>query len=101
MTLIEAVNNFGDTREGASAGPLALAVIAVLAIATVLLWRNMTARIKRLPAEFPPVPGEGAAAATKAESVATATPKAGTTVTDADAAPAADAGTEKSGETDR
>lgn len=51
--MIEAVNNFGDTREGASAGPMALAVIALLAIATILLWRNMTNRIKRLPASFP------------------------------------------------
>ena len=52
MTLIEAANNFGDTREGAGAGPLALAVVALLAVATILLWRNMTARIKRLPASF-------------------------------------------------
>lgn len=54
MTIIDAVNNFGDnSQEGASAGPMALAVIAILAVATVLLWRNMTARIKRLPAAFP------------------------------------------------
>ena len=51
-TVIEAANNFGDTREGAGAGPMALAVVALLAIATILLWRNMTARIKRLPASF-------------------------------------------------
>ena len=49
-TIVEAANNFGDTREGAGAGPLALAVVALLAIATILLWRNMTVRIKRLPA---------------------------------------------------
>ena len=54
MTIIDAVNNFGDnSQEGASAGPMALAVIAILAVATVLLWRNMTARIKRLPTSFP------------------------------------------------
>jgi cytoskeletal protein RodZ len=54
MTLIDAANNFGDTsQEGASAGPMALAVVALLAVATILLWRNMTARIKRLPASFP------------------------------------------------
>lgn len=52
-TIVEAANNFGDTREGAGAGPLALAVVALLAIATILLWRNMTARIKRLPTAFP------------------------------------------------
>jgi len=51
-TVIEAANNFGDTREGAGAGPMALAVVALLAIATILLWRNMTARIKRLPTSF-------------------------------------------------
>ncbi len=51
-TVVEAANNFGDTREGAGAGPLALAVVALLAIATILLWRNMTARIKRLPSSF-------------------------------------------------
>lgn len=65
--IIEAANNFGDTREGAGAGPLALAVVALLAIATVLLWRNMTARIKRLPAEFP------------SESTATGSPVTGPT----------------------
>jgi hypothetical protein len=54
MILIEAANNFGDNaQEGASAGPMALAVIALIAVVTVLLWRNMTARIKRLPASFP------------------------------------------------
>ena len=54
MTIIDAVNNFGDnSQEGASAGPMALAVIALLAVVTILLWRNMTARIKRLPASFP------------------------------------------------
>jgi hypothetical protein len=62
--IIEAVNNFGDTREGASAGPMALAVVALLAIATVLLWRNMTARIKRLPASFPDQSGPAAPAPT-------------------------------------
>jgi hypothetical protein len=57
MTIIDAVNNFGDnSQEGASAGPMALAVIALLAVVTVLLWRNMTARIKRLPASFPDQP---------------------------------------------
>jgi hypothetical protein len=52
-TFIEAANNFGDTREGSAAGPLALAVVSLLGIATFLLWRNMTKRIKRLPAAFP------------------------------------------------
>ena len=48
-----AENNFGDTRSGGLAGPMGLFIIVLLAIVTVLLIRNMTARIKRLPAEFP------------------------------------------------
>ncbi|MEV0127368.1 hypothetical protein AB0H83_02720 [Dactylosporangium sp. NPDC050688] len=48
-----AENNFGDTRSGGLAGPMGLLIIVLLAIATVLLIRNMTARIRRLPAEFP------------------------------------------------
>jgi hypothetical protein len=46
-------NNFGDTRSGGLAGPMGLFIIVLLAIVTVFLIRNMTARIKRLPAEFP------------------------------------------------
>jgi hypothetical protein len=49
----EDVNNFGDTRGGALAGPLGLFMILVLLIATVLLIRNMNARLRRLPREFP------------------------------------------------
>jgi hypothetical protein len=48
-----AVNNFGDTRSGGLAGPMGLFIIVLLAIGTVLLIRNMNARLKRLPAEFP------------------------------------------------
>jgi len=48
----EDVNNFGDTRGGAIAGPMGLFVIIVLAIATVLLIRNMNKRLRRLPASF-------------------------------------------------
>jgi hypothetical protein len=47
------VNNFGDTRTGALAGPLGLFLIILLLIATVLLIRNMSSRIRRLPREFP------------------------------------------------
>ncbi|SHN34755.1 hypothetical protein [Cryptosporangium aurantiacum] len=75
-TVIEAANNFGDTREGAGAGPMALAVVALLAIATILLWRNMTARIKRLPTSFPDRP-EGSTE-TKVESTTTETTAART-----------------------
>jgi hypothetical protein len=48
-----AVNNFGDTRSGGLAGPMALLIIVLLAIATVLLIRNMNARLRRLPDRFP------------------------------------------------
>ncbi|WP_203898435.1 hypothetical protein [Virgisporangium aliadipatigenens] len=48
-----AENNFGDTRSGSLAGPLGLLIIVLLAIATVLLIRNMNARLKRLPESFP------------------------------------------------
>lgn len=47
------VNNFGDTRSGALAGPMGLFIILLLTIATVLLVRNMNARLRRLPDRFP------------------------------------------------
>jgi hypothetical protein len=53
VTAVLAVNNFGDTRSGGLAGPMGLFIIVLLAIATVLLIRNMNARLKRLPDEFP------------------------------------------------
>lgn len=48
-----AENNFGDTRSGGLAGPMGLFIIVLLAIVTVLLIRNMSARIRRLPDRFP------------------------------------------------
>jgi len=48
-----ATNNFGDTREGSLAGPVGLVIILLLAIGTVLLIRNMNARLRRLPERFP------------------------------------------------
>ena len=56
MTL--ATNNFGDTRSGSLAGPLGGLIIALLLIGTVLLIRNMNARLRRLPERFP-APGRG------------------------------------------
>jgi hypothetical protein len=50
--LADDVNNFGDTRGGALAGPLGLFIVVLLAIATVLLIRNMNKRLRRLPASF-------------------------------------------------
>jgi hypothetical protein len=51
--IILATNNFGDTREGSLAGPIGLVIILLLAIGTVLLIRNMNARLRRLPERFP------------------------------------------------
>lgn len=48
-----AQNYFGNTRSGSLAGPIGAFVIAALAVATVLLIRNMSARIRRLPGSFP------------------------------------------------
>ncbi|MET8906863.1 hypothetical protein [Micromonospora sp. NPDC004551] len=48
-----AENNFGDTRTGGLAGPMGLFLIVLLAIVTVLLIRNMNARLRRLPDRFP------------------------------------------------
>lgn len=56
-----AQNNFGNTRTGGLAGPMGLFLVLVLAIATVLLIRNMNARLRRLPSQFPPA-GDSAAA---------------------------------------
>ena len=48
-----AENNFGDTRSGGLAGPMGLFIILLLVIGTVLLIRNMNARLRRLPDRFP------------------------------------------------
>ena len=45
-------NNFGDTRSGGLAGPMGLLLIIVLGVVTILLIRNMSKRIKRLPSSF-------------------------------------------------
>lgn len=66
---LEDVNNFGDTRGGALAGPMGLFVIILLSIATVLLIRNMNKRLRRLPSSFPrenpPAEGERPDASTQ------------------------------------
>jgi hypothetical protein len=56
LAAVLAQNNFGDTESGGMAGPMGLFIIVLLAIATVLLVRNMNARLRRLPDRFP-VPG--------------------------------------------
>ena len=47
--MILAVQDSGGT----TAGPIGLLVVLLIAVATVLLIRNMNARLKRLPQEFP------------------------------------------------
>ncbi|WP_200209361.1 hypothetical protein [Micromonospora coerulea] len=59
-----AENNFGDTRSGGLAGPMGLFLIVLLATATVLLIRNMNARLRRLPDRFPQQTGPADAART-------------------------------------
>jgi hypothetical protein len=58
--LLAETNNFGDTRDGSLAGPVGLVIILLLVIGTVLLIRNMNARLRRLPDRFeqPPAPGQ-------------------------------------------
>ncbi len=43
-------------ERGGSAGYLALLLVVVLFVATALLIRNMSGRLKRLPKEFPEQP---------------------------------------------
>lgn len=40
----------------ASAGPIGLLVVVLLAVVTVLLVRNMNSRLRKLPREFPDPP---------------------------------------------
>ncbi|HWH01023.1 MAG TPA: hypothetical protein VNV66_17315 [Pilimelia sp.] len=60
LDVLVADNNFGDTRTGGLAGPMGLFIILLLAIATVLLIRNMNARLRRLPDRFGPAERAGA-----------------------------------------
>ena len=53
MDMTTAANNFGDTRSGGLAGPMGLFIIVLMAIAVVLLIRNMNKRVRRLPDSFP------------------------------------------------
>jgi hypothetical protein len=61
-----AENNFGDTRSGSLDGPMGLLIVLLLVIATVLLIRNMNARLRRLPEEFPDQTAEPPAAGSDA-----------------------------------
>jgi hypothetical protein len=72
-------NNFGDNLGDGIAGPLALLIIVLLAVATVLLIRNMNARLRRLPDRFPdpPYPDEPPATTTPAATTSDESPAAG------------------------
>jgi hypothetical protein len=48
-----AQNYFGDTRSGSVVAPIGTLVILALTVVTVLLIRNMNARLRRLPERFP------------------------------------------------
>ena len=48
----QAANYFGDTLGGGLAGPTGLVIILLLVLGTVLLIRNMNARLRRLPERF-------------------------------------------------
>jgi hypothetical protein len=54
ISVLAAPNNFGDNQANGVAGPLALLLIVLLGLATWFLIRNMNARLRRLPREFPP-----------------------------------------------
>ncbi len=47
-----------------TAGPFGLLIILVLVVVTVLLIRNMSGRLRRLPREFPPPTDDPAPAPT-------------------------------------
>lgn len=58
MVNVEAIdllaqNYFGNTREGSLAGPIGAFIIAALAVITILLIRNMSVRLRKLPDKFP------------------------------------------------
>ena len=48
-----AVELLAVAEDEISAGPLGLLVVVLMILATVLLIRNMNARLRRLPREFP------------------------------------------------
>lgn len=59
MELLDlAQNYFGNTRGSSLAGPIGGFLVAALAVGTILLIRNMNARIRRLPASFDSSAGE-------------------------------------------
>jgi hypothetical protein len=61
MIAVLAQNDFGDNIGDGLAGPVGLLIIVLMVIATVLLMRNMNARLRRLPERFPDHPDGPAA----------------------------------------
>ncbi len=53
MTVLAAVD-----PSSVGAGPFGLLIVLLMGVATVFLIRNMSARLKRLPREYPPPPDE-------------------------------------------
>ena len=67
MIELLADNNFGDTLGGGLAGPTGLVIILLLVIGTILLIRNMNARLRRLPESFDEPPRKQPAETQSAE----------------------------------
>ena len=65
MIAVLAENDFGDNIGDGLAGPVGLLIIVLMVIATVLLMRNMNARLRRLPERFPNHPDGPAARAAR------------------------------------
>lgn len=86
-----AVNNFGDTRGGGLAGPMALLIILALVGVTIFLIRNMNARLRRLPDRFPAEPPKRTEAEAPHSPEAVPPPGTGTPRDDEATAPAAQA----------
>src|SRR5215468_1913362 len=93
MIAVLAENNFGDNIGDGLAGPVGLLIIVLMVIATVLLMRNMNARLRRLPERFPDHPDGPAARARRAaeEGDGPADPPAGGGTATLDADPVVDA----------
>ena len=61
MSAVPSVDLLAVDADRVSAGPLGLLVVVLMILATVLLIRNMNARLRRLPREFPDPDRDGAA----------------------------------------
>jgi hypothetical protein len=89
FTSVLGQNNFGDTESDGLAGPMGLLIIMLLAVATVLLIRNMNSRLRRLPDRFPgpPDPTTGTGTGTRPDGADAATTPHGGPAPDGSGAP--------------